>query len=575
MRSPIVVALCAAAVACAHPSSSGVPAPTDEANRARHVLNRLTFGPRPGDLAVVERMGVDRWIDLQLHPERIPDPRADAALAPLEVSHKTAFELAADHPQPNEYGYIGGVLPDTAALRRRAAGDSMNAPMTAAELDAQMAVAVRRMAQIPELLRLRTQAGRELLPAIAIRATTSDRQLLEVMTVFWENHFSVSNQKVPNLFTLVDYDRAIRAHALGKFRDLLGAVAASPAMLTYLDNVGSVVDSLHPTQLEWRVQQRRLASKPLGDSTLAFTVKRRRTGLNENYARELMELHTMGVDGGYTQQDVQEVARCLTGWSIDNLAFGASFSFQDQFHDAGEKTVLGVKIPGGRGVEDGQQVLDILARHPSTAHFIARKLVTHFVSDDPPPALVERVAQTYLRTDGDIRELLRTIVFSPEFNSAPAYRAKVKTPFELVASIARAMDAAPDTTQRTVQIMAQLGQPMFGRVTPDGWPDQASAWINAGALLNRVNLATRVGNNGFPNVAPLKWIAAHVPATAPVEQLPDLVIDAVLAGDASAATRDALRRVAPPAAPVTPAKRNGYVGMLVGVALGSSDFQRR
>ena len=372
---------------------------------------------------------------------------------------------------------------------------------------------------------------------------------------------------MPNQFTLVDYDRAIRAHALGKFRDLLRAVATSPAMLFYLDNYQSVVDSLHPTMVEWRMEQRRAAHPPFGDTSLVHAVKRRRTGLNENYARELMELHTLGVDGGYTQKDVQEVARCLTGWSIDNFLFGGSFIFQPNLHDAGEKTVLGVHIPGGRGIEDGEQVLDILARHPSTAHYIAKKLVTHFVSDDPPPALVDRVAQTYLRTDGDIREMMRTIVHSPEFNSRTTYRAKVKTPFELVASILRVMNAAPDTTQQSVQLVARLGQPIFGRLTPDGWPDQASAWMNTGALMNRINLGARVSTNQIPGINLAAWKPrASLSAMTDAQQV-DGVIDALLGGDASAEVRQALLGVQ-----ATGPQR---ISELVSIVIGSSDFQRR
>jgi uncharacterized protein (DUF1800 family) len=304
-------------------------------------------------------------------------------------------------------------------------------------------------------------------------------------------------------------------------------------------------------------------------------VKRRRVGVNENYARELMELHTLGVDGGYTQKDVQEVARCLTGWGITNFLIAPTFEFHPDQHDAGEKVVLGVHIPGGRGIEDGEQVLDILARHPSTARFIARKLVSHFVSDAPPPELVDRAAQTYLRTDGDIREVMRTIVESPEFNSRTAYRAKVKTPFELVASILRVMNAAPDTTQRSVQIITRLGQPIFGRATPDGWPDRGDAWMNTGALLNRVNLGAQAGANQVPNVVLARWAAGRQLQNASNERTVDEVIAAVLAGDASPATRDVLRGLPQPPPTAGAQQRLGYIATLVGTAIGSADFQRR
>jgi uncharacterized protein (DUF1800 family) len=444
-----------------------------------------------------------------------------------------------------------------------------------AGLDAKVRQGVDRASQILKFAPARTAVTRELAPSILVRAVASDRQLLEVMTVFWENHFSVASEKIIGPFTLVEYDRTIRSHALGKFRDLLGAVAKSPAMLFYLDNFQSSVDSLHPNRVEWLVEERRRANPPLGDTSLAHTIKRRRTGVNENYARELMELHTLGVDGGYTQNDVQEVARCLTGWTVENPQIAAAFVFQSQLHDAGEKTVLGVHIPGGRGIEDGEQVLDILARRPSTARFIAKKLVVRFVSDSAPPGLVERAAQTFLRTDGDIREVVRTIVTSPEFNSRVAYRAKIKTPFELIASIDRAMLATPDTTQRTVQIVATFGQPIFGRQTPDGWPDQGTAWMNAGALMNRVNLGARVAANQFPNVTITKWLAAQPWFDHRPERAVDSVVDALLAGDASEATREALLAVRQPPLSLNEQQWKAYIGSLVGVVIGSADFQRR
>jgi uncharacterized protein (DUF1800 family) len=580
--APVLAWLVAAACAGSRPqttpaaaSSATADGQLDNEGRGRQALNRLTFGARDADVAEIQRVGVSNWIERQLHPEQIADPVADSVLGLLEITHKSAFELYADHPQPNEYGYPLGKQPDTAEIRRKAAGDSITSPLDAVTLQAKMAEATMLMKELPKLLPARNAAIRELQPSILLRAVASNRQLLEVMTDFWENHFSVSSQKVPSPFALVEYDRAIRAHALGKFRDLLGAVATSPVMLFYLDNYQSVVDSLHPNPIEWRVEQRRREHPPLGDTLLAHTVKRRRVGVNENYARELMELHTLGVDGGYTQKDVQEVARCLTGWGIDNFIVSPSFAFHADQHDAGEKTVLGVRIAGGRGIEDGEQVLDILARHPSTAHFIAKKLVTHFVSDAPPPALVDRAAQTYVRTDGDIREVMRTIVESPEFNSRAAYRVKVKTPFELVASILRVMDAAPDTTPRGVQVVARLGQPIFGRATPDGWPDRGDAWMNTGALLNRVNLGAQTGAGQMPNVVVARWAAARRLAAASPDETVDVVIRATLAGDPSPATREVLLGVSRPAPTATPQQRLAYVANLLGVAIGSSDFQRR
>ena len=559
-----------AGVGVARPSADP-GAPLTGADRARQVLSRLTFGARPGDVAAVERMGIDRWIDRQLHPESIPDPVADSVLDLLEIAHKSAFELAADHPRPNEYPLSPGPKADSISMAAMTAaakdtGSAMvqlaNMRARASEVDARSDLAVRLAMQ-------RGAVQRELVPSLLVRAEISERQLLEVMTVFWENHFSVSAANVGSPLALVDYDRAIRAHALGKFRDLLGAVAKTPAMLVYLDNYQSVVDSLHSNPTEWLIEQRRAAHPPLGDTSLVHTVHRRRVGINENYARELMELHTLGVDGGYTQRDVQEVARCLTGWGIDDLIDGGTFAFHSAQHDAGDKTVLGVHIPGGRGIEDGEQVLDILARHPSTARFIAKKLVIRFVSDSAPPALVDRVAKTYERTDGDIREVLRTIFTSPEFFSRGAYRAKVKTPYELVASVLRVMNAAPDTLPQLAQVVARLGQPIYGRATPDGWPDQAAAWMNGGALMDRVNFGIQVGSNQVRDIRLSAWQPARALLALPPEQQVDGVISAVLGGDAAPETRRAMLAVQ------SPAKTPQHLGELLAVALGSSDFQRR
>jgi uncharacterized protein (DUF1800 family) len=525
-------------------------------DRARQALNRLTFGPRPGDVADVERMGADRWIELQLHPEQIADHAAEATLARLETQHKRPFELIADHPAPEEL---------TPRLQPRVLADSTRVPPNPRD-----SAEYRQAQQTANALAAQIPASK------LLHATLSERQLLEVMVDFWENHFSVSINKSPNRYSLVEYDRdVIRPHALGKFRDLLGAVAKSPQMLYYLDNWQSLVDSLHPTIAEGRIQARReaMAGAPMGDSTLLRIRNGRRAGLNENYGRELMELHTLGVRGGYTQHDVVEVARSLTGWTIDRPDLGGHFLFRHEWHDGGEKLVLGTRIPAGGGVEDGERVLDILARHPSTAHFIAWKLAVHFVSDSAPPALVDRAAQTFAQTDGDIREVMRTIVTSPEFFSAGAYRAKVKTPFELVASTLRAMNAQPDTTARTAGIVARLGQPIWGRQTPDGWPDQGAPWMNAGSLLNRLNFGESVAAGQVPGVTIAAWRPTPYLLAAPPDKAVGGVIDELLEGRAAAETRRAmLNTMNAPAQGRTPIAR---LGQVVAVAIGSPEFQRR
>jgi uncharacterized protein (DUF1800 family) len=380
---------------------------------------------------------------------------------------------------------------------------------------------------------------------------------------------------------MVEYDRdVIRPRALGKFRDLVGAVATSPQMLFYLDNWQSGVDSAHPNVVEQRIEARRVANTDPLVQKLATLPRRRPRGLNENYARELMELHTLGVDGGYTQKDVQEVARALTGWTIDAPNLGGEFVFRPELHDAAEKTVLGHPLAPGRGIEDGEDVLDILARAPATARFITTKLARHFVSDDPPPALVDRCAAIFAKSDGDIRETMRCIVTSPEFFSRAAYRAKVKTPFELVASSLRALGAAPDTTIRSVQLVAQLGQPVFGRQTPDGWPDRGDAWMNSGAIMNRINFGFRLAAGQIPGVRVANWEPAARLRQLPLEKQVDGVIDELLGSGVSDDTRRILSSGENPMLSAAPTQRPPVPQLtglpaIVALALGSPEFQRR
>jgi uncharacterized protein (DUF1800 family) len=307
--------------------------------------------------------------------------------------------------------------------------------------------------------------------------------------------------------------------------------------------------------------------------------QRRGRGLNENYARELLELHTLGVDGGYTQHDVVEVARALTGWSIRDPRRGGGFAFRPEAHDAGAKVVLGHALRAGRGIEDGEEVLDILARHPSTARFIATKLARRFVSDSPPPALVERAATTFTRTGGDIRETVRAIVTSPEFFSRAAYRAKVKTPLELVVSALRAVDAEPDPTPRTAQIVARLGQPVFGHRDPNGYPETGDAWINTGAILARINFGMAVAAGRVPGATLARWSEGAALAGADRERQVDGVIALLLGGDASPDTRDVLLGGENPLAARAPSddaptRLNG-LAQIVGLALGAPEFQRK
>jgi uncharacterized protein (DUF1800 family) len=421
-------------------------------DRESRAIDRLTFGPRPSDVQAIHDMGVDRWIDQQLHPERIADTVAERFVArfPAETMHVADLARVYVLPQELRSNRTSPAIVDSVGLKQ---ADAASAKILT-----------------------------DLQAARVARAVLSNRQLEEVMTDFWENHFSIYSGKGPERYMLVDYDReTIRPHALGKFRDLLGAVAHSPAMLYYLDNWDSGAEPTRPL--------------------LINNARRKGHGLNENYGRELLELHTLGVNGGYTQQDVIDVARAFTGWTIEDPEHVGRFEFRPEWHDAGPKTVLGHPLPAGRGLADGEDVLDIVARHPSTARFIALKLCVRLVSDSPPPALVDRAAATFTKTDGDIREVVRTIVTSHEFFSKAAYRAKVKSPFEFVASALRALNAAGDSTPQTEQAVARLGEPLFGHVAPNGYPETGDEWINAGAILSRVNFGVQLASNRWPGVS--------------------------------------------------------------------------
>ena len=490
----------------------------------QQVLNRLAFGARPGDVEKVRAIGVDRWIAQQLTPDRIDDALANQLIGHYETLNANTADLVETFRQVQE-------ARRREQMQLRADGDT-----SASKRDARR----EAMANDPQLRDVARRAQKivgDVQSAKLARAVVSERQLNEVVVDFWENHFSVFAGKGQTRLFLASYDRdVIRPNALGKFRDLLGAVAKSPAMLFFLDNWQSAADSLHPTLSAARQPRRGVfGAMP---RRLPPAQQRRARGLNENYARELMELHTLGVDGGYSQKDVIEVARALTGWTMNPRT--GEFVFRPEVHDAGSKIVLGHTLAAGHGVEDGEAVLDIVARHPSTARFITTKLVRHFVSDSAPPALVSRCAGVFSKTDGDIRETLRCIVTSPEFFSRPAYRAKVKTPFEVVASALRAMNASPDTTARTAQLVARLGQPIFGRQTPDGWPDRADAWMNTGAILNRINFGLAVAAGRVPGASVGNWPYAASLRDVDRPAQVDGVIKAILGGQSSTETRSIL-----------------------------------
>jgi uncharacterized protein (DUF1800 family) len=569
-----------------------------------HALDRLTFGPRPGDVEIVKKMGVKKWIDLQLHPERIAEsPLLEAKLAPLETLRMTQGDTEASYPTPQMIRQVAQgrqPLPEDPIARAAVERQVRRFKFKKDEKDAdpvQPAVPLEQLltqAQIRTLRNGKPEEKKEVLAAIPqdqiddvviampppmrnqlmpiapevlrrkfmlsnapqqviaydlsegklYRAILSNRQLQEQLVDFWYNHFNVFLDKGNDRFLVPSYEReAIRPHVLGHFRDLLESTATAPAMLFYLDNWQSVAPDM----------ARRGAG---GKQT---------RGLNENYGRELLELHTLGVDNGYTQKDVTEVARCFTGWTIKDPRGGSTFFYNDRVHDKGEKVVLGVTIPAGGGKDDAEKVLDILAKHPNTARFISKKLAQHFVSDDPPQALIDRMAKTFLDTDGDIRAVMNTMLTSKEFFSQGAYQSKVKTPFEMIVSSIRATGAQVDYAFPLANRIAQLGQPLYRKDTPTGYSSANAEWINSASLLARMNFALDLTQN---KVQGTKVDQARF------NQDPAHTARLMLFTNPTAPTRDAIdkaiadQKAKNPKTPPSPA-------LVAGLVIGSPDFQRR
>jgi uncharacterized protein (DUF1800 family) len=476
MKRFLAILIAVSAMALAQPTGhAAAPSTTDQT--IVHVLNRVAFGPRQGDVERVRAMGIARYIDQQLHPERLRDEGVEERLAALSTLQMSLQAIADDIERP---------LLEARRERKQTDEAVQGQPMR--PNDAQQ----RANSLVVELSEQKL-----------VRAIYSERQLQEVLVDFWFNHFNVDARKGRDRFLITVYERdAIRPHVLGKFRDLLAATAKSPAMLFYLDNFMSAdPNGPHPEvgpapvlrgpfgrrRMPARQAQARQAQPQQNPNV--------RRGLNENYAREVMELHTLGVDGGYSQHDVTEVARAFTGWTIANPRQGVGFRFEPRIHDPEQKVVLGHVIKPGGGESDGEQVLDILARHPSTARFIATKLVRRFVADAPPPGLVDRAAKRFRETDGDIREVLRTILTSREFLAPSAFQAKVKTPFEFVVSAIRASGTEVTDARALVRDVQQLGMPLYMCQPPTGYKDTADAWVNTGALVGRMNFALRLARN--------------------------------------------------------------------------------
>ena len=515
-----------------------------------HALNRLAYGPRPGDVRRVAADGVMRWIDRQLSPEEIDDHRLAERERQFQILEYDRRDLAAMYTEAQRE-----------RRERKLAADTM------ADKDVASPIAQRGKRLTGEFAEL-----------AVVRAALSERQLYEIMVDFWTNHFNVYFAKGADRFLTPDYiEHTIRPRAMGKFADLLIAVARSPAMLFYLDNWESVAPgSVPPAAL--RVRARPIFGRrpglfgPLRDPARQDSMRRRALegvpkGINENYARELLELHTLGVDGGYTQQDVIDVARIFTGWSIERPQQGGDFEFHDWAHDRGEKQVLGVRFEAGHGMDEGVRLLKMLAGLPATMHHVSWKLCQRFVSDDPPDGCVDEAVAAWRRSSGDVREVLRAIFHGPDFWAPDKVRAKVKTPLEFVVSAARAVSAEPDTSPRLAQVVARLGEPLYLHVAPDGYPEREAAWVNSGALLDRMNAAVALAAGKLPGVT---VVLDSIVGVGDADQVIGEVNEKILGGTMSENTKQVLRRQLADTSEPMQAR-----ALAVGLALGGPEFQRQ
>jgi len=523
--------------------------PLTEEEQALHVANRLGYGPTPGEVERIRKIGIPAYLEEQLHPERIDDSDLERRLRGLGTLFLTPRELAAMMPAPGAAPRRGDP-----AGRESQPPETMSAGRPA---DPSADPSSERRQEMAASRRI----GLELQQAKLLRAVYSRRQLEEVMTDFWFNHFNVFFAKGADRIFVNAYEQeSIRPRVLADFRDLLGATAKSPAMLFYLDNWMSVSpEAKIPT------------GRPARADAAAQAVRMRSRGLNENYARELLELHTLGVDGGYTQKDVTEVARCFTGWTLRNPRLGGGFQFLRILHDDGGKTVLGTPIPAGGGIRDGERVLDLLAGHPATARLISSKLCRRFVSDDPPAALVDRCSQAFLNSRGNIRRVLAVIFTSPEFYARETCLAKVKKPFELVASSLRASGAETRVPPRLLAEMRNMGEVPYGCQPPTGYPDRAEDWINSGSLLERMNFAVLLASGRLPGTT----TTFPDPETGDAVEFIRIMARRLLNREPEAGVVQSIRQQLASAGESAQPSRNAGSAYVAALILGSPEFQKR
>ncbi len=598
----------------ADPSLKGLPITELSADEAiLHALNRLAYGPRPGDVERLRQLGLAKWIEQQLNPNSIDDRAVEARLQDYPTLRMSTAKLIDEYPQPKQAEKQAEKQAQARAQQEQSRSEAAaeTPQQNAANAKQEMSDAPAPMKQeqpegnpvtkgvgkrdvlgggdpnnVPRAIADDSKRPQRVVAELSMtkvtRAIYSERQLQQVMDDFWFNHFNVFAGKGEDRYYLTSYERdVIQPHAFGKFKDLVTSTAKSPAMLFYLDNFLSADPRAAQRQAMERAARQQMRRGRFGmprPPANPQQAKKNERGLNENYGRELMELHTLGVDGGYTQKDVTEVARCFTGWTIDKPRQYADFKFDDRLHDPDPKIVLGKKIHAG-GMKDGEQVIDLLVHHPSTAKFISTKLARRFVSDNPPPALVSRMAETFHSSDGDIKAVLHTMIWSPEFWSRESYRAKIKTPFELVVSAVRALGTDVDTPMPLVQWVGRIGEPLYQCQPPTGYSDKAEAWVNTGALLNRLNYSLALAGNKMrgarTDVASLLGVGASAEPKAAL----DRAVQVFLGGQAGPTTVETLeKQLDNPQvlqAKLDDSRKQVDLGVVAGLVLGAPEFQRR
>ena len=565
---------------------------------AAHLLNRFTYGATPGLVKEVSATGLEKWFAAQLSAAD-PDLELQQHLAPFRALQMTNTEIVKNFPK---FGQLRTMAIRDGVIRRKDNAESKEIRQ------------LLRKYRLERNLHTEKKLIEQVTSQKIVRAVYTKNQLQEVMTSFWFNHFNVSFDKKIGTQFMLGYERdVIRPNALGKFSDLLLATAKSPAMLIYLDNFNNMI-----------------AGSPGAKAGVVTVAGKKPTGVNENYAREVMELHTLGVDGGYTQSDVTEAARVLTGWTVipfgkvpeknqmlkklnsdspaelelSGIVHDHDFLFLLNRHDQEAKAIMGKHFPAQGGYEEGVELLDMLAHHPSTAQFISKKIATRFVQDNPPDALIQRMAKTFSDEDGNIRKVLLTMVSSPEFWHKEAIREKTKSPVELIASSIRALNATITDPRPLIALCASMGEKVYYYPAPTGFPDRATYWISTGSLLARMNFglaiaagkvngvkydALRLNKNHEPESAsealavycdlliPQRDHSETIKRLSPLLNEPDLDKKVKEAAEEQAANENKVNDevISTPTVSQNSAVHGYNLHQVIGIILGSPEFQRR